>query len=211
DADTPPRPGEHERDAEREQHLEGHEDPDQPERVPDRRPDLRVAVEQVAVVPEADPLRRRQQVVVREREVGAPDDRIGEEEREAGEPGAHQEQDEPAAAPRSSAPGSPAIDWASDRAGRRVDHGGPPPPACAFCASICLSSCFSPSCRFLTLPAWYLTVKRLISDRFAFPAAVIGAVVEYLLLKIRMKVAKFLSGFSSLAFAELRDDGAFLI
>src|SRR5207244_8211522 len=195
------RAGEHQCDAERERDLERDEKRDQPECVADGRPDLRVVVEEVPVVRGADPLRRREQVVVREREVRVPDDRIREEEGEAGKPGAHQEEHEAAAAPCRPAPGSPAGRRPSYRAGRRVDHGGPPPPACAFWASICLSSVWSPLCRSLTLPAWYLTVNRPISDRFAFPAAVIGAVAERLLLQMLMKVPKFLAGFNSFDFS----------
>ena len=70
DADAAPGAREHQRDAEREDHLQRHGDPDQPERVQDRRPHLGVvAAEHVAVVREAHPARRREQVVVVEREV----------------------------------------------------------------------------------------------------------------------------------------------
>ncbi len=94
------RAGEHQRHADREDDLERHGHGDQPQRVVDGRPDLRVGLEQVAVVREADPARGREQVVVGERQVGAHHEGVAEEHGEADEPRAHEQRHEPPPAPR---------------------------------------------------------------------------------------------------------------
>src|SRR5262249_51714796 len=145
-----------------------HGDPDHPERVLDRGPDLLVLLEQVAVVGRPDPARRREQVVVREGEVGAEDERVAEEDPEAQDPRAHAEQNKAAATPDGRPSGAPAIDCRTGRGGEHgrpglggADHGGPPPPflACASWASICLSSDTRALWRFSTWPACHLTAN----------------------------------------------------
>src|SRR5919204_3907739 len=203
---------EHERDPERERHLERDRDRDEPERVADAGPELRVVVEEVVVVRKPAPLRRGQQVVMGEGEVPAHYERVPEEDREAGEPGGHQQEDEAATAPRRSPPGSPACGRRqAGRLGDRALAHGTPPPAWALTLSTCLPTVTSPWCRFFTLPACHFTVKRPTSVFHALPAAVIGAVAECGLLKIRTKVAKRGSGLSSGECPELRVDGTLRI
>ena len=90
----------HARHAEGEDDLQRHGEGHQPQRVAHRVPDLRVVVEHERVVGRADPARVRDQVVVRERQVHAGQQRIAEEDREADDPRAHQPEHEPAPAPR---------------------------------------------------------------------------------------------------------------
>src|SRR5262249_40086227 len=132
------------------------------------RPDLLVLLEQVAVVRKPDPARRREQVVVGEREVAAEHQGIPEEDREPQQPGAHAQQHHTPAPPDCLPLGPSAIDRRTGRGGesRRPGlggraHGGPLPPffACASWASICLSRSFRPARRSLTWPACHLTAK----------------------------------------------------
>ncbi len=106
-----------------------------------------VGAEQVAVVGEADPARRVEQVVVRERQVHAHHERVAEEDEEADEPRAHQGEHE--AAPRHAARlrGLPAIGHRAGRGrgrspglctGVRLTARPPPCPACFIFASIVL-------------------------------------------------------------------------
>src|SRR5205823_3645154 len=152
---------------------------DEDERVAGRDPDLRVLREQVAVIREPDPAWGREQVVVRERQVRAHRERVAEEGREADDPGAHQEQDHPAAAPGRLAPGPPAVEGRRGRDRgpgldrRRVTHGTPPPPpflAWASWLSMSLSSFASPPWRSLIFPAAHFCVKLVISVPYCVPA-----------------------------------------
>ena len=90
---------EHRGDAEGEEDLQRDHDRDDPEGVLHRLSDLGVLGEEVPVVRGTDPLRRRQQVVVRERQVDAHHERVTEEDREADQPRRHQEQDEATSTP----------------------------------------------------------------------------------------------------------------
>src|SRR6185436_2416544 len=144
------------------EHLRRNEDDHQPERVLDRRPDLLVLLEEVPVVRGADPARRGEQVVVRERQVRAHHERVREEDRESDEPWAHQKEHETPAAPSGLALGPPAVPhhYGRERArnGRR-GHGTWPDWPIA--ASICLSTFASPACRSrgFTWPACHLLMN----------------------------------------------------
>ena len=130
EADAAPGARHHHRDAEREQHLQRDHDQDQPERVPYRRPDLGVLREQIVVVRPADPLRRRQQVVVRERQIDAHHERVAEEQAEPDQPGGHQQQDEAAAAPGRPPPRPLTLSSESASSHCHFCHGTPPAWAC---------------------------------------------------------------------------------
>ena len=105
-------------------------------------------LEHEPVVREPDPARRREQVVVRERQVRAHHERIAEEDREADEPRAHRTRarSRAAARPRGAWPaiGRPVGSFARRPRSR---HGACPASACFTIASICSSVFLSPPSR----------------------------------------------------------------
>src|SRR5207244_3445052 len=149
------------------------------------------------VIRGADPLRRRQQVVVRERQVDAHHERIAEEDREADQPRRHQQHDEAAAAPCRLPPRPRPVQRLNSRRCGARHYGTPPACACFSCASICLSSFWRPFARSPACPACHLTANAWISEPYALPAAVIGVVVDLGFAKIFRNVLKCASGLMS--------------
>ena len=157
----PARAREHDRDPEREQHLQRNADDDDPERVVDRRPDLVVEPQHVAVVREADPARRAEQVVVRERQVGGHHERVAEEDEKPTIHGLRKARTVRRRRHACPPPRPPAIRRRDQGRGRspglcdrRQAHGTPPPPfsACLIFASIVLSTSRRPRLQVLHLP-----------------------------------------------------------
>ena len=174
----------------------------EPQRVVDGGPDLRVVPEQVAVVREPDPARRREQVVAREataRRSSRAGSRRRPRSRRARAPGRRAR----SARRRhvGAAPGSSAV--GRDRGGHRLGRGRRDVSghrrrrtASSWRRSACRPRRGRRAGRF-TFPACHLARKLVKVSRCAEPSGVTGIVADRGFTKIFVNVAKFGSGLSS--------------